>query len=542
MTFAADAADVVVIGGGAAGCAAAHRLSADPSVRVLLLEAGPDEHADVLSVPARWPETLGGPYDYGYTTTPQSAAGGRIVPAPRGRVLGGTTRLNAMIFSLPTEEDLESWGPRWSRDAVEASLRAMESHRGATPGRGTAGPVRNGTAHPGHPLCSDFVDAAVEAGHPRCEDLNARGALGAGWFDLNINDEGTRVDAAAAYLDPVRDRDNLQVWADCRVRRIHLSGDRVTALTLERLGGRQTLTISGEVVLSAGAIDSPALLLRSGIGPRDDLGRSGVTPVLDLPEVGRNLHDHPALPIVWSTPRQLAPPTHQFAETCLYLPHDERAGGRTISIGFHHVALTPAGVEPLENGATALIGLYEPSSRGTLTLDPTDVDGPPRIDPGYLSDDRDVEALAAAVAIVRELAIQPALASYDLQEVLPGPAHIDPAALRRVVREHAISYAHHAGTCAMSTQRSPGVVDDRLRVHGTTNLRVADASVIPTLPQVAPSVLAQMIGWRGAELLAEDLHASRPAGVPRPAGLAPLPRQLTFNRTSAPENHEEDPR
>jgi choline dehydrogenase len=514
MTFAADVADVVVIGGGAAGCALAHRISADPSVRVLLLEAGPDERPDVLSAPARWPETLGGRYDYGYISTPQAAVGGRVVPAPRGRVLGGTTRLNAMIFSFPTEEDLEDWGPLWSRDTVEPSLRAMESHGGPTPGRGAAGPVRNRTARPGHTLCASFVDAAVEAGHPHCEDLNAPGARGAGWFDLTIDDDGSRVDASSSYLDGVRDRDNLQVWADCRVSRLNLSADRVTALTLERRGVPQTLAISGEVVLSAGAIDSPALLLRSGIGPREELEETGVASVLDLPQVGRNLHDHPALPVVWSTGRQLAPPTQQFAETCLYLPHDERAEGRTVSIAFHHVALTPAGVEPLENGATALIGLYEPSSRGTLTLDPTDIDGPPRIDPGYLTDARDVDALAAAVAIVRELAAQPALASYDLKEVLPGPAHVDPAALRRVVRDHAIGYAHHAGTCAMRTAASPGVVDERLRVHGTANLRVADASIIPTLPQVAPSVLAQLIGWRGAELLAEDLRPEAAASLP----------------------------
>ena len=516
MTFTADVADVVVIGAGAAGCALAYRLSADPSVRVLVLEAGPDERPDVLSTPARWPETLGGHYDYGYTTVPQPAAGGRVVPAPRGRVLGGTTRLNAMIWSLPTEHDLEDWGPLWSRDAVDESLRSMESHRVRTAGRGAAGPVRNGTARPGHALCADFVDAAIEAGHPPCADLNARGARGAGWFDLTVDDEGKRVDAASSYLDVARDRDNLQVWAECQVRRLHLSGDRVTALTLERRGVPQELSVSGEVVLSAGAVDSPALLLRSGIGPREELEASGVASVLDLPQVGRNLHDHPALPVVWSTRRLLDPPTAQFAETCLYLPHENRAQGRTVSIAFHHVALTPAGVEPLENGATALIGLYEPASRGTLTLDPYDVEGPPRIDPGYLTDEDDVEALAAAVALVRDLAGQPALASYDLQEVLPGPAHLDRATLRQVVRDHAISYAHHAGTCALRTAASPGVVDERLRVHGTANLRVADASVIPTLPQVAPSALVQLVGWRGAELLAEDLRAHAPVSLTSP--------------------------
>ncbi|BCJ50385.1 choline dehydrogenase [Actinoplanes sp. NBRC 14428] len=510
MTDRAMAYDVVVVGAGAAGCALAHKLTEDPSIEVLLIEAGPADRPDVVTVPARWPETIGSTYDYGYGTVPQSRAAGRTLGVPRGRIVGGSTSVNAMIFSRPWAEDHRTWGRNWTPDEVTAALRDLESHPGGDGSRGHDGPVFNATAASRNELCEAFVAASGEAGYARVEDLNAPGAQGAGWFDLTIRD-GRRADAAETFLRPLRDRANLTVRSDTTVARIVVEGGRATALELRAGEAGEVVAISGELVLSAGAIDSPALLLRSGIGPREELLAAGITPVLDLPGVGRNLQDHPSFPVVWSSRRPVAGPANQFAESGLYLRGDRWAGGRTISVAFHHLALTPPGAPAVTHGATALIGLYEPRSRGRLTLDPADPWGPPLIDPRYFDDEGDLAALAAAVPLVREIAAQPALAGFGLVELGPGEAVREPATIEAAIRTGSLSYAHHCGTCAMGPG---GVVDQELRVTGVANLRVADASVMPRIPQVAPSATIQMVGWRAAELLRDTLRPTARPSLP----------------------------
>ena len=507
--------DVIVVGAGAAGCALAYRLTADSALRALLLEAGPDERPDAVAMPARWPEVMAGPLDYGYSTVPQAAAGGRVLPTPRGRVLGGTTAMNAMIYSRPGPDDLKAWGPGWSYDDCAGALAAMESHRGGHgPTRGTSGPAVNGWAREPNQLTTDFLRAAVEAGYPAASDVNAPGAQGAGRFDLSIGDDGLRADAAQSYLRATPGRPNLRVRTGVRVSRLHFADGRVTSLTLVRDGSEETLPVGGQVVLCADSIDTPALLLRSGVGPASDLREIGIEPVADVPGVGRNLHDHPAIPVMWSTREEIAPPRAQFAETVLLLRHAREANGQTVSIAFHHIALLPPEAGPPPNGATALIGLYEPHSRGSLTLNPADPDGAPIIDPGYLTDDRDAAALAAAVGIARTIGEQPSLRSYGLTEFTPGAGVENLSDLEKFVRNNAISYGHPVGTCAMGTT-ALSVVDAGLRVRGLSNLRIADASVIPVIPGIAPSATIQMVGWRAAELMLAGLApgADSPAHI-----------------------------
>ena len=489
--------DVVVIGAGAAGCALTRRLSADPRLSVLLIEAGPHGRPDVVADPSRWPETLSSELDYGYATVPQAGIDGRSVGVPRGRIVGGTTAINAMIFSIPRADDFDGWGEGWGPDDVLPAFAAIEDHRGSGAGRGHSGPVPNGPVLRRNALCEAFVAAAEQAGHPSASDLNAPDARGAGWFDLSI-DQGRRADAAWTFLRPLAHAPNVTIWPDTTATRILFEGGRATGLELMRRGEAEALDIAGELVLSAGAIDSPALLLRSGIGPADDLVAAGIAPVLDLPGVGDNLHDHPSFPVVWSSAEPVDAPGNQFSESCLYLRDDPRTGGAAVSIAFTHVAMLAGAPTPVPHGATALIGLYAPHSRGRLTLDPSDPAAHPLIDPGYLADPRDVEALVGAIGIVREIAQQPALRPYGLTELLPGPQSTDPAAVAARVREYSASYAHHVGTCALGPE---GVVGPDLRIHGLDNVRVADASIIPRIPAVAPSATTQVIGWRAAELL-----------------------------------------
>ncbi|QJY46079.1 GMC family oxidoreductase [Pseudonocardia broussonetiae] len=481
--------NVIVVGSGAAGAALAHRLTADPTMSVLVLEAGPRLRPDVVATPARWPETLGGPFDYGYRTTPQAALGGRVLDYPRGRLLGGTTMLNAMIHAVPPAADLDAWGPDWSADQLRGALAALDGGQR----RGATGPALNRPVPEPNPLSVAFVEACTEAGHERVADLNDTDEDGVGWMDLALTDEGSRADAALTYLDPITARPNLEIRSDSTVERILFEDGRVHALQL-RTGdrGHSELPVDGaEVILCAGAIDSPGLLLRSGIGPRAELAAAGVPLRHDLRGVGRNLHDHPLVPVVWRCEQPVEPPTAQFFESQLVLRHDPRSPG-ALAIAFGHI---PFGAPDVEHGASALIGLYGPHSRGSLRLDPDDPDGALLIDPALLADDRDLAAARRGVEVVREVATRSALAPFGLTELAPLAEGAD---LDGAIAQLTGSFMHPVGTCALG-DGPDAVVGRDLLVRGFANLRVADASVIPRIPSVATSVSAQLIGWRLAE-------------------------------------------
>lgn len=486
---------VIVIGSGAAGAALTHRLSADPETSVLLLEAGPDSRPDVVADPARWPETLGGSFDYGYRTAPQAALGGRVLEYWRAKLIGGTTTMNAMIHALPPAADLDHWGDGWRADDLDRAMTALDGHQGGGHGRGSRGPALNRTVDRPNALSVAFVEASAEAGHKRIPDLNDTTEDGVGWMDLALTADGRRADAATTYLDPVRQRDNVEIRCDSTVERVLLDGDRVRALLVRDADGAcsELATDDARVVLCAGTIDSPVILLRSGIGPRAALQRDGIPVSLDLPGVGANLHDHPLVPVVWQSELPIEPPTAQMFESQLVLRHDPRAPGM-VAIAFGHIAF---GVPGVEYGATALVGLYGPHSRGSLALDPENPGGPPVIDPALLADERDRATARYGVEVARAVAAGRALAPFGLTELAPAGAGAD---LDEAIAQVTGSFMHPVGTCALG-DGPEAVVDRDLRVRGTTNLWVADASVVPRIPSVATSVTAQLIGWRLAEML-----------------------------------------
>lgn len=487
---------VVIIGSGAGGAALAYRLSCDPDVSVLVLEAGPDSRPDVVAIPARWPEALGGELDWGHRSVPQPGLNGRVLDYFRGRILGGSTAVNAMIHAIPTADDLAPWGAAWQLDDVAVALRGLDGHRGTGFGRGGDGPARNAPAQTPNPLSVAFVEASVDAGYKRVADLNGGDEDGVGWMDLALTEDNLRADAATVYLRSAFNRPNLEIRCGVTAEQLVLDGDRVRAVRLRSVDGSQQelATDDAELVLCAGAVDTPALLLRSGIGPREQLSEAGIDTNIELPGVGANLHDHPAVPVVWRSNEPLQPPTAQWFESQLILRHDDRVAGGALGIAFGHVAY---GMPDEPNGASALIGLYRPFSRGTLALDPADPFGPLRIDPAMLTDPRDRAAARAGIRIVRAIAERAPLKRFGLTELLPA---VGDDALDDVIAETTGSFAHPVGTCALGD--GPGAVVNReLKLHGVQNVRVADASVFPSIPSAATSVTTQMVGWRLADML-----------------------------------------
>jgi choline dehydrogenase len=486
-----------VIGAGAAGSAAARRLSDDPDVEVTVFEAGGRVDDDGVTTPAQWPLQMGGAHDYGYATVPQAGAGDRVMLMSRGKGLGGTTLINAMIHSEPTASDLDGWdhssSPVLSRQAVEDVLSELRD----------LAPSAVADALPHHAACDAFVASAGARGFDQVAHMGRTAARGVGFFDLSIDAGGSRADAWSTHVAPVQSRPNLHVRSGESVRRLVIRDRQVVAIeTVGADGETSELPIgdNGEVVLAAGAIDTPALLLRSGVGDSEALTAAGISPLVHLPGVGVGMQDHPLLPVVFEATMPLGPPQLQFFESALYLPDEPLAGGNTLSIAFGHIGFPVPGTDPVPNGVSALIGLYSPRSRGTVALDPEHPFGVPVIDPGYLTADQDVRALAAGVRIVRDIVCGPDFESFGLTEVAPGPAAATDTDLESFARAAVGSFYHPAGTARIGNDPL-AVVDGTLRVHGLGNVRVVDLCVLPVIPAVATSVTAQMIGRRAAQLM-----------------------------------------
>ena len=523
--------DVTVIGAGAAGCAAARRLSEDPEVSVTLLEAGGTTDRPDVQAPPAWPSLMGGDLDYATLSVPQRDADGRRFMLSRGRGLGGSTVINAMIHSLPNTATLDSWPETLSSMHLARVIDLIEQHSadanatGTTEHRGTNGLVASRQALEPNAVSTAFIESCLQAGYPALGDPNRAGARGAGLFDLSIDPSGRRADAYGAYLTPMLDRPNLEVVTGAEVTRLEISDGRVTALQVPRDGRTETIPISGDVLLCTGTVATPVLLMRSGIGPAADLRAAGIKVIIDSAAVGQNLHDHPMIPVVYSSERPIAPPTNQLFEALLYLPHETSVDGHTISAAVGHIPFPLPGLPSPEFGITALVGTYTPRSRGMITLDPADPNGDPLIDPSYLSESTDVKALVAGLSMVREIFTQDALAAFGLKELFPGPTAVDEEELAAAVRAGVSSFYHPVGTCRAGDDPE-SVVDGQMRLRGLENVRIADMSIAPIVPEVATSVAAQFIGWRTAEVILED-------GVSGEAATKAAERQLADSQRRA---------
>lgn len=495
--------DYIVVGAGTAGCVLASRLSQVAAAQVLLLEAGSAERTRAMTVPNAWPENLDSPASWGETTTAQADAG--PVAYPRGRALGGSSAINAMAHVRGHRALYDAWSvggaPGWGFADLLPYFCRSETAAGRDPAlRGTAGPIRVAPAAVRHPVAQAFVAGMLAAGFPGTDDLSGERQEGVSWPDLAIA-EGERVSSADGYLRPALGRSNLTVLTDCLVTRLELRGGRCVGVSFVCNGRPGAARTTGEVVLSAGAIGTPQLLMVSGIGPARQLRTVGIDPVADLPQVGENLQDHPIAITSYSPASPLPASKYNHGEACAAVRSSLAGQFPDLHLLPILLPLAPAGHDLVPAGGYALVAsVVAPDSRGTVRLAAADVRHAPLVDPGFLRDSRDLDRLEAGLLMIREIAAGSAFDHVRMAEMWPGPDVLTSADVRSYIRHSVSSYYHPAGTCRMGSD-SESVVDVDLRVRGLTGLRVADASVLPTIPNAHPNATVLALAERAAELI-----------------------------------------
>ena len=524
MTSAPDGFDYVIVGAGSAGCVLANRLSEDRDVTVLLLEAGgPDTRAEI-HIPAAFSKLFQSDVDWNYHTAPQAHLGGRRLYWPRGKTLGGSSSINAMIYIRGHRSDFDEWAALgcsgWGyADVLPYFRKSEDSSRGASAYHGTGGPLRVERPRDAAPVMRAFVEAAVQAGHPLTDDFNGPDQEGAGLYDLTQK-RGRRHSAAAAFLKPALRRPNLTVWTHAHARRVVFADGQATGVELDRDGQTVIASANREVILCGGTVNSPQTLLLSGVGPAAHLRGVGIDVVADRPAVGQNLQDHlitglrmrlrgggslldaeGILNVLRYVAFRRGMLTSNVAEAGLFV--STRPGERAPDVQFHvapalfeNHGLTP----PAEHGFSLGPTLVRPRSVGEIRLASSDPYEHPAIDPNYLDDPADGASLVAGLKLAREIVRQPALDAFRGAEIDPGAGVQTDEALLEYVRQNSETLYHPVGTCRMGAD-AHAVVDTELRVRGVRGLRVVDASVMPTVPNGNTNAAVLMLAEKAAELI-----------------------------------------
>ncbi|MDP6691478.1 MAG: choline dehydrogenase [Alphaproteobacteria bacterium] len=521
--------DYIIVGGGSAGCVLAGRLSEDPGVSVCLLEAGPTDKSGFIKAPLGFGATVPSKlFNWAFETVPQPGLNGRRGYQPRGKVLGGSSAINAMIYTRGHPWDYDHWAelgnPGWAfADVLPYFKHSQNQERGGDDHHGTGGPLNVADLRSPNPLARAFVDAAAEMQLPRNDDFNGPEQEGVGRYQVTqIN--GERCSAARAFLTPALARDNLAVLTGVQATRVVLEGRRAVGVNYHRDGQAHEVRANREVILSAGALQTPQLLLLSGIGPGEELRRHGIAVAHELPGVGQNLQDHIdiIIPYLSSSPHAMGLTlggigklirgifewrrsrtgiiTSNATETGGFVK--SRAGLAIPDLQLHFNASIVddhTRKRHFHRGYCAHVCVLRPKSRGSVSLNSADPLAPPRIDPNFLAEDEDLQGLVAGFKLTRRILEAPALAPYRGRELLTAEVQTD-GQITKDIRNRADTIYHPVGTAKMGSDHM-AVVDSELRLHGLTGLLVVDASIMPTLIGGNTNAPTIMIAEKAAEMI-----------------------------------------
>jgi choline dehydrogenase len=532
--------DYVIVGAGSAGCVLANRLTENPSVSVALLEAGGRDTNPWIHVPAGYYRTMLDPsVTWQFGAGPEPHLDGRIVPWPRGRVLGGTSAINGLLYVRGQSHDFDMWrqlgNAGWSYEQVLPYFKkAEDNERGSDALHGAGGPLGVSDVRMNNPICEAYIEACVAAGIPATKDFNGANQEGAGYYQLTTKN-GRRSSTGVGYLKPAMTRKNLTVITNANVAKLEIAGKQITGVTFEHGDQRKTVNARSEVLLSAGAIGSPQILEVSGIGRPDVLSAAGVEVVHEMPGVGENLQDHFHARFVYEVtlPASLNNVWHsrwnQMKAGIEYIT--SRRGILTIGAGvagvfakshpdlnapdlqIHFMPLSAVGPgQGLHafNGVTASIAQLRPESRGHLHIKSSDARDQPVILANYLDSQTDRDVLMRGMHMMRRISSQNAFAKILAREYVPGPGAISDEDLMAFARQAGTTIFHPCGTCKMGSDPM-AVVDERLKAHGVSGLRVIDASIMPTLTSGNTNAPTIMIAEKAADMIQEDAKARRAA-------------------------------
>jgi len=535
--------DYIVVGAGSAGCVLANRLTASGRHRVLLLEAGGHDRHMWIHIPLGYGKLFSDPkVNWLYATEPEPELNNRKIIQPRGKVLGGSSSINGLLYVRGQAEDYDHWrqlgNAGWAfADVLPYFRRAEHQERGADELHGVGGPLAVSNVSEPHPLCEAFIEASQQAGFPRNDDFNGPSQEGAGYFQLTTKN-GRRWSTAVGYLRQARRRPNLAVASDTLATRVLFSGRRAVGVEYRQGGTTRTAHANAEVILAAGAFNSPQLLQLSGLGPEKLLRELGIAVIADLPGVGADLQDHLQIRMQYRCTEPITMNDvinhwrHRYGAGLRYI--FSRKGLLTIGAGYagaflrtrpelaspdvqiHFLIFSAdaagAVLHPFPGFMTSICQL-RPESRGFVRIKANDPAVPPAIQPRYLSSRTDCDTVVAGMKLMRRVMNQPAMRRFVAEEREPGPQCESDPDLLAFARDTGTTVYHPTSTCRMGSDPT-AVVDERLRVRGFERLRVVDASIMPTVVSGNTNAAAVMIGEKGADMILEDAAAAAPVAIP----------------------------